>query len=222
MNCKEFRHHVADLFDKEVSPQTKARLERHMAGCTECRHYYEELSAAADLLRPRSLPQGLGVSGEGLEVRVKAGAANNPNPSPLTPNQVTPPLGGDGGGYPYFPLRRRRRVAAVFGGIVLAAGLAASAIHFTQSRSAQVGQKRAEPVHFTQVRLDSILTVVAGHYGKAVTFRDETSRQMQLIMTWDPDAPLDDFVRRLNAFDGLSLTMQHDTLFVEANSEDEK
>jgi len=110
----------------------------------------------------------------------------------------------------------------MFGGVVLAAGLAASAIHFSQSRSAQVGQKKAEPVHFTQVRLDSILTVVAGHYGKAVTFRDETSRQMQLIMTWDPNAPLDDFVRRLNAFDGLLLTMQHDTLFVEAKSEDEK
>lgn len=41
-------------------------------------------------------------------------------------------------------------------------------------------------------------------------------------MTWNPATPFDDFVRRLNAFDGLLLTVQHDTLFVEANSADEK
>ena len=45
---------------------------------------------------PHPYPEG--VSGEGLEVRVKAGAANNPNPSPLTPNPSSPPFGGVGGG----------------------------------------------------------------------------------------------------------------------------
>ena len=47
---------------------------------------------------PHPYPEG--VSGEGLEVRVKAGAANNPHPSPLTPNPSSPPLGGVGGGSP--------------------------------------------------------------------------------------------------------------------------
>ena len=197
MDCKTFRNQVVDLFDKEVSPRTKAECQQHMDECEACRNYYHELSQAAEMLRPKHNGQWI-MDNEQLSVANHQLSIIN------------------------FQLRRRRRVAAVFGGIVLAAGLAASAIHFTQSRSSQPGQKKAEPVHFTQVRLDSILTVVAGHYGQAVVFRDEASRQMQLIMTWNPDAPLDDFVRRLNAFDGLLLTMQHDTLFVEANSADEK
>ena len=37
---------------------------------------------------------------------------------------------------------------------------------------------------------------------------------MKLMMTWQPDAPLADFLDRLNAFDGLSLRMENDTIFV--------
>ena len=69
-------------------------------------------------------------------------------------------------------------------------------------------------VHFDNVPLDSVLTVVSAHYRKVVQFRDEAPRQMKLIMTWQPDAPLADFLDRLNAFDGLSLRMENDTIFV--------
>ena len=219
MNCKEFRHHVADLFDKEVSPRTKAECQQHMDECEACRNYYHELSQAAEMLRPKHNGQwimdngqlSILVSGEGLEVRVNDNVNvndnDNPNPSPLTPNLF---------------LRRKRRVAAIFVGIILAAGITVAAIHHAQNRPAQPPQSKATPVSFTNISLDSILSVVAPYYKKTVVFRNEAPRQLQLIMTWNPATPFDDFVRRLNAFDGLSLTMQHDTLFVEANSADEK
>lgn len=56
MDCKDFKNTVADLFDKEVAPQTKVACEKHISQCTECREYYEELLSTAELLRPRHSP----------------------------------------------------------------------------------------------------------------------------------------------------------------------
>lgn len=69
---------------------------------------------------------------------------------------------------------------------------------------------------FDNISLDSILSVVAPHYGKAVSFRDEKLRSLKLIMTWESDAPLADFLDRLNAFDGLNLSVEGDTIVVES------
>ena len=77
-------------------------------------------------------------------------------------------------------------------------------------------------VRFDDVRLDSILTVVSAHYGKAVTFRDEGPRSMKLITAWNPDEPLQAFIDHLNMFDYLQLTLQHDTIVVEQTSKDSK
>lgn len=71
------------------------------------------------------------------------------------------------------------------------------------------------PTTFDNISLDSILSVVAPHYGKAVSFRDEKLRSLKLIMTWESDAPLADFLDRLNAFDGLNLSVEGDTIVVE-------
>ena len=70
-------------------------------------------------------------------------------------------------------------------------------------------------IRFDDVRLDSILTVVSAHYGKTVSFREEEAKGMKFIMTWDPDRPISDFIDGLNLFDGRSLTLQRDTIFVE-------
>ena len=78
------------------------------------------------------------------------------------------------------------------------------------------------PVAFDNVPLDSILAVVSAHYGKAVSFRNADLRGMKLIMTWQPDASLADFLDRLNAFDGLRLSLQSDTIVVEEESTDEE
>lgn len=129
----------------------------------------------------------------------------------------------------WLQLGQRFRIAAVFLGAVLFCGLAWAIIphiissHTDSPQSAQVstplphseGQGAGSSVRFDDVRLDSILTVVSAHYGKTVSFRDEEAKGMKFIMTWDPDMPLSDFIDGLNLFDGLSLTLQRDTIFVE-------
>jgi len=128
---------------------------------------------------------------------------------------------------------QRFRIAAVFLGAVLFCGLAWAIIprimssHTDSPQSAQVSTPlprsggEESSVRFDDVRLDSILTVVSAHYGKAVSFRDEEAKGMKFIMTWDPDMPLSDFINGLNLFDGLSLTLQRDTIFVETTEDKE-
>lgn len=128
--------------------------------------------------------------------------------------------------------RRRLQIAAIMIGVVLISGIAIAAIYMNRQwtmndeqrmvvdgQQAENNDSSASPVLFDNVPLDSVLGVVAAHYQKVVCFRDEAPRSMKLIMTWQPDAPLDDFLDRLNAFDGLSLRLENDTVFV-TNEED--
>lgn len=195
MDCKTFRTQVPDLFDREISPREKAGLQRHMDECEACRNYYYELASVADRLRPRHSP---------LQHQQKPAASRHWMKAASEREQA----------------RTKLKAAAIFAGVVFAAGITAAAIHHAQNRPAQHPQAKTTPVNFANVSLDSILSVVAMHYGQTVVFRDEEPRQMQLIMTWNPADPLRDFVRRLNAFDGVLLTMQHDTLFVETKNEE--
>ena len=133
----------------------------------------------------------------------------------------------------WLQLGQRFRIAAVFLGAVLFCGLAWAIIpriissHTDSPQSAQVSTPlprsggEESSVRFDDVRLDSILTVVSAHYGKTVSFRDEEAKGMKFIMTWDPDMPLSDFIDGLNLFDGLSLTLQRDTIFVETTEDKE-
>ncbi|MBQ8050293.1 MAG: zf-HC2 domain-containing protein [Bacteroidaceae bacterium] len=194
MNCNEFRNRVADLFDREAGPQMRTECERHMAECPSCRAYYDGLRSVDKLLRPQHSP----VEVPRREVRL---------------------------------VRRWMRIAAMFVSIALLGGVAWAVVGYrlkssqTQTpQSAQVttplplseGQGGGSSIQFDNVRLDSLLSVVAGHYGKAVQFRDDEAREMRLIMTWNPADSLADFVSRLNRFEGLTLTLREDTLVVEA------
>ncbi len=129
----------------------------------------------------------------------------------------------------WLQLRQRFRMAAVFLGAVLLCGLAWAIIphiissHTDSPQPAQVntplphseGQGAGSSVRFDDVRLDSILTVVSAHYGKAVSFRNEEAKGMKFIMTWDPDESLEAFIDHLNMFDYIQLTLKNDTIFVE-------
>ena len=119
-----------------------------------------------------------------------------------------------------------RRIAAIFiaaafiGGLVFAAWQALSSTKEQPMEEANcqlptVNYQLSTPVRFDDVRLDSILSVVSSHYGKAVSFRSEEAKGMKFIMAWDPDSSLTSFIDGLNMFDGLLLTIQQDTIFVE-------
>ena len=130
------------------------------------------------------------------------------------------------------PSHRWLHIAAMLAGIIFLTGLAWATIHWIHTRnhddvaiitdtivSSTNSETEAMPVNFSNVRLDSILTVVAAHYEKSVVFRDEAPRSKQFIMTWHPDSPLTEFIDALNTFDELQLTMQNDTLFVASKKE---
>ena len=182
---------MADLFDREVDPQIKAECENHMSHCAECKEYYDDLQTAAQLLRPLHSPVG------------KASHASRSS-------------------------RRLLKIAALFAGVILLSGIAYAAIHLIMRPTADdqpsmvngqrsmVNVQSPDPVRFEYVRLDSILSVVSAHYTKAVRFNSDEAKAMKFILTWQPDAPLDDFIDGMNMFDGLQLTLQRDTIFVEA------
>ena len=143
-----------------------------------------------------------------------------------------------GGEWRGMAARQRFKIAAIFVGVLAMAGIALAAVQWIASPSPSQGgdvelpvlcnqtppplEALGEAVQFSNAPLDSILNVVSAHYGKAVSFRDEAPRRMKLIMTWQPDAPLTDFIERLNAFDGLSLSLQNDTIVVRTNKEEGK
>lgn len=132
-----------------------------------------------------------------------------------------------------------RKIAAAFAGAILMAGLLFAAVRpflnsLSEAENASSAGDEAPsltegqgegllqegPVVFQDAPLDSILTVVARHYGKTVQFRNEEARTMRLIMTWQPTDSLSSLIGRLNLFEGLQLTLQADTLIVETEKKE--
>lgn len=120
-----------------------------------------------------------------------------------------------------------RKIAAIFLAVVFFGGLAFAAYHFlsskTEKQSVEVtapsitgrAEGESSPIRFSNVRLDSILTVVAAHYNCEVCFRDTTAQALRLSTVWDREDSLAVFLQTLNEFDGLRLTDERDTIFVE-------
>ena len=130
--------------------------------------------------------------------------------------------------------RRWWNVAAIFVGVLLMSGVVFAVVQWGVPVAPKVGdmvgndsvvamktKSTKGAVVFDNVRLDSILTVVAGHYGRTVCFCDEETRQLRLSTSWKMEEPLETFVGTLNEFDGLRLTDECDTVFVELMEEEE-
>lgn len=205
MDCKEFKNIVCDLFDKEVDPQVKAQCDEHLSHCAECSEYYDQMLATTELLRPKHSP-----------VPDRAGTYDKTVNSKLSNSK-------------YVWLR----IAAMFAGVLLLSGIAFATIYFVKTRESRVesnirlesspqgGTGGGQSVRFEEVRLDSILGVVSAHYSKAVSFDSDEAKGLKFIIEWEPDAPLADFIEGINMFDGLQLTLQRDTIFVELQEEKE-
>lgn len=147
----------------------------------------------------------------------------------------TSPLKGEAFSLPLRVVRMGRYAAAFVGAVVMAGLLFAAMRPFfnihneertdtlaqvTKSLPLGEGQGDGSALRFDNAPLDSILTVVAQHYGKVVLFRDEEVRTMRLIMTWQPTDSLSSLIGRLNLFEGLQLTLQADTLIVETEKKE--
>lgn len=127
------------------------------------------------------------------------------------------------------------RFAAMLAGAVLLAGISFAAVRVVR---AHYGQPEAQAevlqpvsaeilpadttVRFDNVRLDSLLSAVSAHYGKTVIFSEKKLRRKMLIMTWRPGTPLADLIERLNAFDGIGLSLEGDTIMVYETDEEEE
>ena len=121
------------------------------------------------------------------------------------------------------------RIAAIFLAAVFLGGLAWAFVpllrphHSAESPqptkvSAPTPTGRAggeSAILFADVRLDSMLTVVAAHYGKAVFFGDEELKALRIHTRWNQEDSLASFIENLNELDELSLTEQRDTIFVQ-------
>lgn len=83
------------------------------------------------------------------------------------------------------------------------------------------GREGASLLSFSNLPLDSILAVVSAHYNCEVCFRDSAAMGMKFITTWNPEDSLAAFIEHLNMFDGLRLTLQDDTIFVESTNDEE-
>ena len=124
-----------------------------------------------------------------------------------------------------------RKIAAVFIVVAFLGGLAWAFVPLLRS------QHTAEPtqptkvsapsltgraggessISFSNLRLDSILTIVSAHYECEVCFRDTTAQALRLSTVWDREDSLSVFLETLNEFDGLLLREERETLFVETH-----
>lgn len=79
----------------------------------------------------------------------------------------------------------------------------------------QTAQNRHGIVRFDNARLDSVLSVVARHYGKQVEYRSEGLRNLHFHIEWNQAASLGDFIILINNFEDVSLHEEQDTIIVE-------
>lgn len=130
------------------------------------------------------------------------------------------------------PSPRWIRIAATFITIALLSGLAYAAYYFLSQQAAVqtveiTGSKSRTDVsstddvfvHFSDVRLDSILAMVGSHYRHQVCFREDTLRHLRFTIAWDSVQPLSIFLDNVNEFEGLRLSDERDTIFVHAEKE---
>ena len=121
-----------------------------------------------------------------------------------------------------------KKIAAIFIAVAFLGGIALAAyrvLSHRQTPPTDVSILNAQPstlnseadglVLFADIRLDSMLTTVAAHYGKAVFFGNEDLKGLRIHTKWNPKDSLEAFMESLNELDGLKLTEQRDTIFVQ-------
>ena len=119
-------------------------------------------------------------------------------------------------------------VAAVLVGVLMLSGIAWAAWEYrgqvsdsapvesmTCPSDSQPVATEGNIVYFDNVRLDSVLGVVALHYQKQVDFRTDGLRSLHFHIEWNQTAPLSDFITLINNFEGITLREEQDTIIAE-------
>ena len=68
---------------------------------------------------------------------------------------------------------------------------------------------------FQNAELNTILGTIASHYQKDVEYRNEHIRHIRIYTKWNTAEPLEQIVERLNGFEKVTITIDHDLLIVE-------
>ena len=68
---------------------------------------------------------------------------------------------------------------------------------------------------FQNTELNTILSTIASHYQMDVEYRNEHIRHIRLYTKWNTAEPLEQIVERLNGFEKVTITIDHDLLIVE-------
>ncbi|MBQ7572568.1 MAG: hypothetical protein IJT19_10070 [Bacteroidaceae bacterium] len=135
------------------------------------------------------------------------------------------------------PVPLWRRIAAVALAVFLVGGLVWATVRLTIPRPSPrsaccdsiatiQSDGKAAPADsvrlFVDTRLDSLLTIVARHYGRTLCLQSEDLAGMRLLTKWYVRRPLSAFVESMNEFEGLRLTDERDTLFVSSKEEEDQ
>jgi len=135
------------------------------------------------------------------------------------------------------PVPLWRRIAAVALAAFLVGGLVWATVRLTVPRpsprsvccdsiATPPADGKAAPTDsvrlFVDARLDSLLAIVARHYGRTLCLQSEDLAGMRLLTKWYVSRPLSAFVESMNEFEGLRLTDERDTLFVSSKEEEDQ
>lgn len=129
------------------------------------------------------------------------------------------------------------KFAAMFIGVLMLSGIAIAAIHIVRQHQ-QAEQKKEvtadnnsrlsnsnsqlevadsialQPVVYENIPLEKIIPEIASHYNVAVSFQNDSVRQLRLFYQWKPEYTIEKVVEMLNNFETLQLQLESDTLFV--------
>lgn len=127
-------------------------------------------------------------------------------------------------------MKRRIRIAAACIALLVISGLAYAVLYKAMSKSSANTERTSTNVvsetngmetneipviRFENVRLDSMLSVVAKEYHRVLYFRDDQPRNLRISTTWQPQLPLSVLVNVMNELDGFMLVVTDDTILVE-------
>lgn len=133
------------------------------------------------------------------------------------------------------------KMAAVFVGCVLLAGVAYAAVHFVMEREVAPPIKTqtmgtagaegnpanvtiAEPVNtiadrdstvtFDNEELSEVLTAMSAYYNIKVAFENEEAKHVRLFLVWDKAQPLTEIIQMLNNYERFNIELADNTLTV--------